>query len=196
VSRQRQRWVVIPNWGKFQHYRDRNPPWVKVYTELLNDPDWLALPPGTRSLLVQLWLVYASSRGRVPLDTRSLSRRLNQRVTIEQLESLSHAGFLHFSASKPASTPLATRARTRETEAETDPPAPQRGARGKLTSKDLRRYTGCRYARGTHASTYVRDPLGTDRPPDNWPHPRPTQAEVEQALNGTQPEQPELRGMQ
>ena len=27
-------WIVIPNWEKFQHYTDRNPPWVKLYTEL------------------------------------------------------------------------------------------------------------------------------------------------------------------
>ncbi|MBA2475284.1 MAG: hypothetical protein H0V40_04940, partial [Actinobacteria bacterium] len=34
------------------------------------------------------------------------------------------------------------------------------------------RYTGCRRTRGTHGSGHVHDPLGTDVPPADWPHPR------------------------
>lgn len=93
------RWIVIRNWDRFQHYKDRQPPWIKNYTELLHDPAYLELPPGTRSLLHGLWLVYASSRARVPLDTRWITRQLNLRCTMQQLESLNHAGFIEFSAS-------------------------------------------------------------------------------------------------
>ena len=40
------------------------------------------------------------------------------------------------------------------------------------------RYTGCRQTLGSHGIGFVRDPLGTDVPPPDWPHPRPTRAEI------------------
>jgi hypothetical protein len=40
------------------------------------------------------------------------------------------------------------------------------------------RYTGCRRTLGSHGFGYVADPLGTDLPPPDWPHPRPTRAQI------------------
>lgn len=183
-----ERWIVVRNWQRFQHYKDRNPTWIKNYVELLHDPTYLELPEGCRAILHGLWLEYASSRARVRLDTRSLSRRLALRVTTRQLERLSDAGFIEFSASAP----LASRARARSREAEEEedsPPTPSQregDIQKKLEKKTLRsfrRYTGCRMARGTHGITYVHDPLGTDPPPFGWPHPRPTRAEIRDAIS-------------
>ena len=47
-------WIVIPNWDKFQHYKDRDPVWIKLYLELNSRDDWRRLtfattrPPGIR----------------------------------------------------------------------------------------------------------------------------------------------------
>jgi hypothetical protein len=46
----------------------------------------------------------------------------------------------------------------------------------------VRRYTGCRLTVGSHGHGYVFDPLGMDMPPPDWPHPRPTRAEIKAAL--------------
>lgn len=94
-------WIVIPNWDSFQHYRHRRPRWIKLYADLLSDPDWLGLTWHQRGILVSLWLEYATSRGQVPDNTASLSRRLNGRVTKVQLDALKEAGFIDFSASRP-----------------------------------------------------------------------------------------------
>jgi hypothetical protein len=94
-------WVVICDWDKYQHYKDRNPVWIRFYTELLADDEYRRLPLGTRSLLCGLWLAFASSHGQLRLDTRSLSQRLAQRVTMAQLERLNDAGWIEVSASKP-----------------------------------------------------------------------------------------------
>lgn len=127
-------WIVIPDWDRFQHYKDRNPPWLKIYTELLHDDEWLTLPPRARSLLCGLWLLYASSRRALRAHTGRLSRALNQQVTRSDLERLYEAGFIDFSASKPlapclqpASKTLASRApaRSQEAEAETEEPLTQ-----------------------------------------------------------------------
>jgi hypothetical protein len=46
----------------------------------------------------------------------------------------------------------------------------------------LASYTGCRRVRGEHGAGHKYDPLGKDRPPPDWPHERPTHAEVAEAL--------------
>ncbi len=99
-------YIVIPRWDEFQHRdmaRSTVPPWIKTYTKLLHDDEYLALTGDQRAILHGLWLEYASSRRRLRLDTRSLSSRLRLRVTSAQLEALNHAGFIEFSASKYAS---------------------------------------------------------------------------------------------
>ncbi len=94
-------WIVIPDWDRFQHYSDREVRWVKCYVSLLSKPEYLRLNPGARAVLHGLWLMYASSHRHIPLDTALLSRQLNLRVSSVQLESLNHAGFIEFSASRP-----------------------------------------------------------------------------------------------
>jgi len=102
------KWIVIPKWDGpqgFQHYKDRNPKWIKVYVELMSDDEFMTLSFADRGLLVSIWLEYASARRALAGDTLSLSRRLGQRVTRAQVERLVHAGFIEFSASKPGAKP-------------------------------------------------------------------------------------------
>lgn len=50
-----------------------------------------------------------------------------------------------------------------------------------LAQEGTVRYTGCRRTLGSHGFGFVADPLGTDVPPPDWPHARPTRAETEAA---------------
>jgi len=93
-------WIVIPNWRRFQHYRNRQPKWIKVYTELMSDPAFLNLTFAQRGLLISLWLEYARSRRDLVDNTVKLSRQLSDRVLNAQLETLNDAGFIERSASK------------------------------------------------------------------------------------------------
>jgi hypothetical protein len=87
-------WIVVRNWEKFQHYKNRWVPWIKFYPEILHDPTYSRLPESTRLLLAHIWLEYASARAQLPLDTRLLARRFNMRVTSAQVKSLVDAGFI------------------------------------------------------------------------------------------------------
>lgn len=130
-----ERWIVIPNWhgenGEegLQHYRDRDPIWIKNYRRLLVNPDYLNLTAPARALLHGLWLLYASSDGAVPEQTSYLSRALALRVSNTQLEALNHAGFIELSASKPLALRYqrASPEREGEREKEKNPPTPLRG---------------------------------------------------------------------
>ncbi len=122
-----EQWIVIPKWEDFQH-RDAArvvvPTWVKTFTKLLSDSDYLDLSGHRRAVLHGLWLEYARSTRRLRLDTLSLSRRLALRVTTADLEALNHAGFIHFSASKhagkDAGTPAGIEERREEKRREQD----------------------------------------------------------------------------
>lgn len=100
-----ERWIVIPNWAEFQHYKNRDPSWIKAYTRLLSDDAWMSLTHHQRGILLGLWLIYARSDGQIRGSTVTVTRQLGgdtgQRVTTRDLEALNHAGLIHFSASKP-----------------------------------------------------------------------------------------------
>lgn len=52
--------IVIENWDAFQHYKDRDPPWVKLYRDLLTAESWVL---GTDcSRLVQLAIILLAAR--------------------------------------------------------------------------------------------------------------------------------------
>lgn len=97
--------IEIPHWfgdddhPGFQHYRDRDPIWIKNYTRLLSDDAYRSLTAPQRAVLHGIWLEYARSGRKLSENTASLSRKLGVRVTKTTLEALNHAGFITLSAS-------------------------------------------------------------------------------------------------
>ena len=96
-----EQWIVIPRWNEFQHYRRRDPKWIKNYTRQLADDAYMSLTPYQRALLHDLRLTYATHDGQLRDDTARLTRELNYKVVRDSLETLNHAGFISFAASKP-----------------------------------------------------------------------------------------------
>jgi len=92
-------WIIVPNWDKFQHYKDRDAPWIKLYRELLHKREFLDLTAAERGLLLVIWLEYASSNGRVTVAMLSRYGRLT--ITKRAIDSLRQAGFIALSASEP-----------------------------------------------------------------------------------------------
>ena len=45
----------IKNWERFQHYDKRNPPWIKVYNELLEDYEFNSMKESTQLNLLKIW---------------------------------------------------------------------------------------------------------------------------------------------
>ena len=75
----------VKGWHKFQHFKDRKPPWVKLYRDLLDDMDWHELDPVAAKALVSLWLIASENNGQLP-DNKILAFRL--RVTEKAMESI------------------------------------------------------------------------------------------------------------
>ena len=65
----------VKNWKRFQHFKDRRPPWIKLYRELLDDPDWHELDADSSKALVMLWLIASEDDGQLP-GTKKIAFRL------------------------------------------------------------------------------------------------------------------------
>lgn len=111
------------NWGDFQHYSKRNPPWIKLHKRLLDDFEYQCLPVASKALAPMLWLI-ASEDGTGLIDAQEAKLAFRLRLTAtelaEALKPLLESGF--FECVQDASTPIVRRKQDalpeRETEAE------------------------------------------------------------------------------
>jgi len=111
-------YLRVKNWAEFQHYKDRNPPWIKLHRTLLDDYEFACLQDASKLHLMLLWLLASQSEGRIPNDPKFLQGKLGLK-SAPDLKPLIDHGFLiqEQSASKPLA-PDASKLRL-ETEAET-----------------------------------------------------------------------------
>lgn len=75
----------IKDWNKFQHFKDRRPPWIKLYRDILDDVRWHELDGDAAKLLVMLWVLASETDGYLP-DIKTISFRL--RRSIEDIQRL------------------------------------------------------------------------------------------------------------
>ena len=83
--------MKIKNWSKFQHFKDRKPPWVKLYRDLLDDIEWHELDPKAAKVLVMLWLIASEDDGRIPpIKQLAFRLRMTEKDTEVCISKLSH----------------------------------------------------------------------------------------------------------
>jgi hypothetical protein len=109
------KYLSIKNWEKFQHYKDRSPPWIKLHRELLDDYEFSCLQDASKAHLMLLWLLASQLDNKIPNDQRWLKNRLGLTVNID-VKELMQKGFLV--CYQDASSALAEC--SLETEAETE----------------------------------------------------------------------------
>jgi hypothetical protein len=71
--------LIPKGWRDFQHYTNRNPPWIRLHRKLLDDRDFHSLPLASRALAPMLWLLASESLdGSIDGDVAELAFRLRQ----------------------------------------------------------------------------------------------------------------------
>lgn len=115
-------YISIRNWEKYQHYKDRNPPWIKCYTHLLDDDDFLDLSMSERALWIMLLLRASRNGNATRSDFKGLvsdfrtETSMNPEEIREAIEKFKKMGWIKETqtprraskhASKRASNPLA-----------------------------------------------------------------------------------------
>ena len=129
--------MQIRNWKKFQHFKDRKPPWVKLYRDILDDLDWHELDATASKVLIMCWLIASEDDGRLPpAKTLAFRLRMSEKQTIDCLNKLSHwleQDDISVISDRYQSDSLETE---RETEKETEVEK-KRGTKGSRLSTDF-----------------------------------------------------------
>jgi hypothetical protein len=123
----------VKNFAKFQHYKDRSPPWIKLYNELLDDYAFGRLPDASKMHLIAIWLLASRYDNKIPADAEWIEKRINATSPVD-LKLLLKAGFIE--ADQECSKMLAdckqvampeTEKRERQRERDIEPPIPPKG---------------------------------------------------------------------
>ena len=67
-------YYYIKNWRRFQHYKHRNPPWIKLHQEIFTSADWLALADASKLLMIVCMVLAGRNKGQVPNDPAYIKR--------------------------------------------------------------------------------------------------------------------------
>lgn len=97
-------WIWVKNWERFQPRSDRpGLPWLRIYTTLLDDGDWLTLSSDDRVVLLTIWCqTQKLGSGLVEGDLKRLCALSNVGWSprSRNLERLVQAGFIELSTTK------------------------------------------------------------------------------------------------
>ena len=107
----------IKGWEKFQHYKDRNPPWIKLHYELKTSADWVMLSDASRLLAVVCMMLASRNDGCVTNDPAFI-KRVAYLDKIPDLKPLIKTGFLVLADASKSEQSQAVD--TTETEAEVE----------------------------------------------------------------------------
>jgi hypothetical protein len=124
--------VEVNSWSTFQHFKDRDPIWLKLYRELRHKREWRRLPGDEAKFLVDLWMLASEQPTPgvidLPLEDIAWEFRPDEDEVQKWLYTLAGNGFITvISETEQAAIPRAlARGRERdreETETETTAPA-------------------------------------------------------------------------
>jgi hypothetical protein len=87
----------VKNWDRYQHYKDRCPPWIKLATDTFQNYEFSRLQDASKLLAICIWTLAARSKnGEVPDDLDYIKGVgvLGAMVKAENLQELVTKGFL------------------------------------------------------------------------------------------------------
>ena len=89
-------YIEICEWDKFQHYKHRNPPWIKLYSKLLEDDDFDNMPDDSKLLFFCLLLFASRKNNKIKRNLVFLQKRLpiEKRITQKMLQPLIDTEFV------------------------------------------------------------------------------------------------------
>lgn len=83
----------VKNWDEFQHYKDRNPPWIKLHTRLLADYEFACLQDASKAHLMLIWLLASQLGNKIPADEKWIKEKIGAKEKIN-IKELVDNGFL------------------------------------------------------------------------------------------------------
>lgn len=94
------KYLKVKDWDSFQHYKDRNPPWIKLSTDTFQDYEFSRLQDASKLLAICIWTLASRYKdpklGLVPADFEYIKNQcgLGNSIKIEHLKELIEQGFI------------------------------------------------------------------------------------------------------
>lgn len=88
-------YLMVPNLEKYQHYKDRTPPWIKLHNSILEDYEFGSLPDASKYHLVAIWLLASRTSNKLPADSGWISKKIEATGKVN-LDLLVEHGFLEY----------------------------------------------------------------------------------------------------
>lgn len=86
-------YISVRDWSKYQHYRDRAPPWIKLHNYLLDDYRFTVLSDAGKFHLLAIMMLASRSGNRIIADPTWIAGRIGARSPINLAELLK-SGFI------------------------------------------------------------------------------------------------------
>lgn len=86
----------IKNWGEHQHYKNRNPPWIKLKVDILSSRDWVMWSDASRALAIVCMVLASKTGGQIDGSETGLAylKRAGYLNSRPDLKPLIESGFL------------------------------------------------------------------------------------------------------
>ena len=72
----------VRNLEKWQHYKDRNPPWIKLHRDVFNNYDFSDLEDYEKAHVIFIWLLASQMNNKMPYDPAWIKKRINAKEDI------------------------------------------------------------------------------------------------------------------
>lgn len=84
------RYFKVKDLDKFQHYKDRSPPWIKFHNSILDNYEIAHLPDALKAQLFLIWLLASRHDNCLPYDPEWIAQRVNatERVDLDSLATI------------------------------------------------------------------------------------------------------------
>lgn len=111
--------ISLCNWDEFQHYKDRDPPWIKLYRDILTTESWVLGTDTSRLVQVASMLLAVRYKNQIPLNWPLLKKVSSLDCTEKQfreaVEHLEATGFLKIEGKQEVTEPVSTLAQPAST---------------------------------------------------------------------------------
>ena len=87
------KYLAVRNLKKFQHYRDRKPPWIKLYSSVLDDYAFSCLQDASKAHAMLIWVLASQHENKLPNDAKWIAGKIGASDPVD-LDALVAAGYL------------------------------------------------------------------------------------------------------
>ena len=90
---ERPKYFKVKNFDKYQHYKNRKPPWIKLYNDILDDYEFACLQDDSKMHLIAIFLLASRYHNKIRSDSSWIAKRINAKNKVD-LDVLEEAGFI------------------------------------------------------------------------------------------------------